>query len=136
MPRLMQRTRLITRFAMTLGLLSAPGCSLDVTTEGLAVFAIVSGDQQTVQTGAVAQPFTVRAYTASAQSIQDVRVKWTIASGGGSLSASSTTTDDTGATTVVYTAGTTPGTAAIVASAEGITVTFHVEVVAASNVRL
>src|SRR5512147_427780 len=111
MPRLLRRSFSHTRFVGTLGLLSLAGCSLDTAPEGLAVMTIVTGDQQTVQVGAVASPLSVRAYTANAQSIENEPVKWAITSGGGSLSATSTLTDDTGVATVTYTAGPAPGTA-------------------------
>ena len=134
MPRVFRRSSSRhLRFVSLLGLLALPACSLNVEQQGLSVLVIVSGDQQNVQPGGVALPLTVRAYTGEAHSIPDLQVKWNIASGGGSLSATTTTTDDTGATTVVYTAGNTIGTSIITASAEGISVTFHVNVVAASG---
>lgn len=133
MPRLLRRSLSHTRFVGTLGLLSLAGCSLDTAPEGLAVMTIVTGDQQTIQVGAVASPLTVRAYSASAQSIENEPVKWAIASGGGSLSATSTLTDDTGAASVTYTAGGAPGTATITATAQSIRVTFNITIIPASG---
>ena len=133
MPRLLRRSLSHTRFVGTLGLLSLAGCSLDTAPEGLAVMTIVTGDQQTIQVGAVASPLTVRAYSASAQSIENEPVKWAIASGGGSLSANSTLTDDTGAASVTYTAGGAPGTATITATAQSIRVTFNITIIPASG---
>lgn len=133
MSRLLTRALSHSRFVGTLGLLSFAGCSLDTAQEGLAVMTIVTGNQQTVQVGAAASPLTVRAYTADAKSIQNEPVKWAIISGGGSLSATDTLTDDTGAATVTYTAGPTTGTAMIRATAENISVTFNIMIVAASG---
>ena len=133
MPLLLRRSLSHTRFVGTLGLLSLAGCSLDTAPEGLAVMTIVTGDQQTVQVGAMASPLSVRAYTANAQSIENEPVKWAIASGGGSLSATSTLTDDTGVATVTYTAGPAPGTATITATAESIRVTFNITIIPVSG---
>jgi|KBSSwiStaDraftv2_1062776.scaffolds.fasta_scaffold1240650_2 hypothetical protein len=119
-----------------IGLMSvAGGCfSLDTSIEGLAVLAIISGNQQTIQAGAAAPAaLVVRAYDENAISLPDVDVDWTINTTGGSLSATSTTTDDTGTASVTFTAPTTPGNVQIRASAEGLSVTFNLTVVPASG---
>ena len=61
-----------------IGLLSlAGGCvSLDTSVEGLAVLAIISGNQQTVQVGAVAPAaLVVRAYNQDAIALPDIAIR-------------------------------------------------------------
>ena len=119
-----------------IGLLSlAGGCvSLDTSVEGLAVLAIISGNQQTVQVGAVAPAaLVVRAYNQNAIALPDIDVDWTINTNGGSLSAASTVTDDTGTSSVNFTAPSTPGNVQVRATAEGLSVTFNLTVIAASG---
>lgn len=118
-----------------IGLLSiASGCGLDTSIEGVAVLAIISGNQQTVQVGSVAPAaLVVRAYDQDAIAVPDVDVDWSIITTGGSLSASSTVTDDTGTSSVTFTAPSTAGTVQVRATAEGLAVTFNLIVAPASG---
>jgi hypothetical protein len=124
------------RIAGSLALLAIAGC-LDVNDnqEGLAVLAIVSGNQQTLQAGGAAVPLVVRAYNASAVALQGVGVSWAVVSGGGSITPSSNQTDDTGTASVNYTPPATVGAGAVQvrASAEGLSVTFNIIITAASG---
>jgi hypothetical protein len=107
------------------------GClSIDSPT-GLGLVIIVSGNEQTVQTGAAAAvPLVVRAFDTSAAPMPGVTVTWSVASGGGSVTPISTVTDGSGQAFANYTAGTTTGDAQIRATAEGLTVTFTITVAA------
>jgi hypothetical protein len=110
------------------------GClSIDNET-GLGLVIIVSGNEQTVQTGAAAAvPLVVRAFDTSTAPMAGVTVNWSVASGGGSVTPTSTITDGAGQASANYTAGTTTGEAQVRATAEGLTVTFTVTVAAAAG---
>lgn len=127
-----QRKRFRAPLFAAISAASLSAClSLETPDGGLALLAIVSGNEQTVQTNAAAaSPFTVRAFGNDAQSLRDVAINWSIASGGGTLSSSQTVTDDSGHAAVSYTAGNTPGTVTVRATAEQLTVTFTVTVIA------
>jgi len=107
------------------------GClSIDSAT-GLGLIIIVSGNEQTVQTGAtVAVPLVVRAFDTSTAPMAGVTMNWSVASGGGSVTPTSSVTDDAGQASTNYTAGTTTGDAQVRATAEGLTVTFTFTVAA------
>ena len=131
-PKTFKRYRLLG----LIGLMSvAGGCfSLDTSIKGLAVLAIISGNQQTIQPGAAAAaPLVVRAYDENALALPNIKVTWSINTTGGSLSGTSTTTDDTGTASVTFTAPSTPGNVQVRASAEGLSVTFNLTVVPASG---
>jgi hypothetical protein len=114
---------------------SGGGCfSLDTAQEGLALLAIISGTQQTIQVGSTnAAPLVVRAYDANAIALQDIKVDWTVPPNSGTVSATRTLTDDTGTSSVTYTPPSSPGTVQVRATAEGISVTFNLIIAPASG---
>jgi hypothetical protein len=128
------------RFAPRLvivGLIAASGgcLSIDTSNEGVAVLTVATGNDQTVQVGKTAAvPLVVRAFDNAAQPMEDVEITWSInPAGGGSVSTVTTTTDDAGFSQVDFTAGPTAQTVFVRASAEGLTVSFTMTVVAASG---
>ena len=128
--------RFTPRLAIAALIATSAGClSLDTTDEGVAVITVATGNEQTVQTGqAAAVPLVIRAFDNAAQPIEGVEVTWSVnPSSGGSVSTSKTTTDSAGFTQVDFTAGATAGTVFVRASADGLTVSFTITVVAASG---
>ena len=63
--------------------------------------------------------------------MEGVTVDWDVPGNGGALSATTTVTDDTGTASVTYTPPSAPGTVQIRATAEGLTVTFNLTIIAA-----
>lgn len=110
------------------------GClSIEQSADELAVLLIVSGNNQNVPIGSTtAAPLVVRALDNSAAPLPGATVTWTVAQGSGSVSAATTITDDSGQASVTFAPGTTTGTTTVKASSEGLTVTFTLEVVAAT----
>jgi hypothetical protein len=115
---------------------ASAGClSIDTSDDGVAVLTVATGNDQTVQTGKdAAVPLVVRAFDNAAQPMEGVEVAWSInPSGGGSVNPVTSTTDDAGFSQVNFTAGPTAQTVFVRATAEGLTVSFTMTVVAASG---
>jgi hypothetical protein len=128
--------RLGPRLAVAVLLAASPGClSIDTEVEGVAVLTVVSGNNQNLQVGSTnAVPLVVRAFDNSTQPMEGVQVTWTVSpTTGGTVSAESTTTDDAGFTQINFTPGSTPGTVFVRATADGLTVSFTVNITAASG---
>ncbi len=105
--------------------LSEPG-------DGVAVFTVIGGNGQTIPVNTVApQPLTVRAIDERTGGLPGVQVDWLIVVGTGTLSASSTVTDDDGSSAITFTAGSETGPVQVRATAEGLRITFTIEVVSA-----
>jgi hypothetical protein len=124
------------RLAIAVMLAAAPGClSIDTEVEGVAVLTVVSGNNQNLQVGSTnAVPLIVRAFDNSTQPMEGVQVTWAVdPSTGGTVSSATTTTDDAGFTQINFTPGSTPGTVFVRATADGLTVSFTVNVIAASG---
>lgn len=99
---------------------------------GVAVFTVIGGNGQTIVINTVApQPLTVRAIDDRTGGVPGVTVDWNIVSGTGALSASSTVTGDDGSTAITFTAGSQAGPVLVRATAEGLRVTFTIEVLSA-----
>lgn len=115
-------------------LLFIAGClSVDDSANKLAALSIVSGNNQSVRIGSTtAAPLVVGALDNSAAPLPGATVTWTVSQGTGTVSAATTITDESGRTSVTFTPGATTGTTMVKASAEGLSVTFTVEVVAAT----
>ena len=129
-------SRLGPRVAVALLLAASPGClSIDTEVEGVAVLTVVSGNNQNLQVGSTnAVPLIVRAFDNSTQPMEGVQVAWTVSpTSGGTVSSATTTTDDAGFTQINFTPGSTPGTVFVRATADGLTVSFTVNVIAASG---
>jgi hypothetical protein len=129
-------SRLGPRVAIALLLAASPGClSIDTEVEGVAVLTVVSGNNQNLQVGSTnAVPLIVRAFDNSTQPMEGVQVTWTVSPAtGGTVSSATTTTDDAGFTQINFTPGSTPGTVFVRATADGLTVSFTVNVIAASG---
>jgi hypothetical protein len=111
--------------------LIAGGClSISEPNGGLAVFSVVSGNNQVVLVNTAASaPLAVRAIDDKIGGLPGVTVQWSIVSGTGTLSATSSVTDETGVTSVNFTAGASAGPVLVRATAEDLRVTFTVEVV-------
>jgi hypothetical protein len=111
--------------------LIAGGClSISEPGGGLAVFSVVSGNNQVVLVNTAASaPLAVRAIDDKIGGLPGVTVQWSIVSGTGTLSATSSVTDETGVTSVNFTAGASAGPVLVRATAEDLRVTFTVEVV-------
>ncbi|MEO8192701.1 MAG: hypothetical protein ABI681_02545 [Gemmatimonadales bacterium] len=127
--------RLRSRILEVAGTLSLAACfNLGDVNQGLSVLAIVGGNNQTIAVGSTdAQPLSVRALDAGAVAIEGVRVSWTVSSGGGSVSDVTLLTDAQGLASVTYRPGTSTGPVVVKATAEGLTVTFNLTVVAAGT---
>ena len=103
--------------------------------EGLSVFTIIGGNNQTIAVSAVAAPLVVQTLDHTASPMGGVTVNWAITTGNGTLSAPSTVTDDTGNTAITFTASATPGVVQVRATAEDLRLTFNLNVIASSAVR-
>lgn len=128
--------RFAPRTAIALFIAMSGAClSIDSEIEGVAVLTVVSGNEQTLQVGSTnAVPLVVRAFDNAAQPMEGVTVTWSVnPSSGGTVSTSSTTTDGAGMTQVNFTPGSTPQTLFVRASAEGLTVSFTLTIVAATG---
>jgi hypothetical protein len=126
--------RFAPRVALALIIGGSAGClTISTADEGVAVLTVVSGNEQNVQVGTTAaSPLVIRAFDNGAGPMGDVEVKWTTSpSSGGTVSESSTTTDETGFTQINFKAGTTPGQVFVRATADGLTISFTINVVAA-----
>ena len=124
------------RLAIAISLAASPGClSIDTDVEGVAFLAVVSGNNQDLQVGSTnAVPLVVRAFDNATQPMGDVEVTWAVnPSSGGTVSTASTTTDDAGFAQVNFTPGSTPQTVLVRATADGLTVSFTINIVAASG---
>ena len=124
------------RLAIALFLAASPGClSIDTEVEGVAVLTVVTGNNQNLQVGSTnAVPLVVRAFDNSTQPMEGVQVTWDVSpSSGGTVSSATTTTDDAGFTQINFTPGSTPGTVFVRASADGLTVSFTINIIAASG---
>ena len=124
------------RLAIALFIAASGGClSLDTQAEGVAVLTVVTGNDQTLQVGATnAVPLVVRAFDNAAQPMEGVTVTWTVnPANGGTVNPTSTTTDEAGLTQVNFTPGSTPQAVFVRASAEGLTVSFTITIVAATG---
>lgn len=115
--------------------LALGGClSIDSPLGGAALVVIVSGNEQTIAPNATTpNPLVVRVFDNAAAPLEGVSVTWSVNSGGGAVSQQTTTTDGAGLTSVNYTAGAATGTSQVRATAEGLTVTFTVSIVAAAG---
>lgn len=115
--------------------LALSGClSIDSPLGGAALVIIVSGNEQTIAPNATTpNPLVVRVFDNAAAPLQGVTVTWTVPSGGGVVSQATTTTDGAGVASTNYTAGAATGTSQVRATAEGLTVTFTVAIVAAAG---
>ena len=124
------KKRLRPRIIGAAALMSFAGClSVDAPFDGVALLTIISGNEQNVNVNtAAAQPLVVRAYDNAAQPMVGVNVDWTVATGG-TISASTSTTDATGSTQVNFTAGANAGPVQVRATADGLTVTFTMQVI-------
>ena len=110
------------------------GClSIDQDQSGIAVLLIVSGNNQSLTVNSTnAAPLVVRALDNSAAPLPGATVTWSITQGTGTVSAATTLTDDAGQTSVTFNPGTSTGTNQIKATAEGLSVTFTIQVAAAT----
>jgi hypothetical protein len=115
--------------------LALSGClSIDSPLGGVALVVIVSGNEQTVAPNATTtNPLVVRVFDNAAAPLEGVPVTWTVTSGGGAVTQVTTTTDSAGMASNNYTAGAATGTSQVRATAEGLTVTFTVSIVAAAG---
>ena len=128
--------RFAPRLAFGLLVAGSTGClSLDTTDEGVGLLTVATGNDQTVQAGKTASvPLVVRAFDNAAGPMEGVDVAWSVSpTSGGSVSTVTTTTDGAGFAQVDFTAGSTPGVVFVRASADGLTVSFTMTVVAASS---
>lgn len=122
--------------AIALLLTVSAGClSIDTEVEGVAFLTVVSGNNQNLQVGSTnAVPLVVRAFDNASQPMEGAQITWAVnPSSGGSVSSSSTTTDSAGFSQIDFTPGATPGTVFVRATADGLTVSFTITVVAASG---
>jgi adhesin/invasin len=88
---------------------------------------ITAGNNQTVAVGQQApQSLTVAVQDANGSGVPGIAVTFSVSSGPGTVATSQTTSDSTGHASTTLTAGATPGTISILASAVGKTVTFTV----------
>jgi hypothetical protein len=130
--RFMARLTLpIARATGALAIIALSGClSVSDTTDGLAVLAIIGGNNQTLQAGSATSsaPLAVRTLKQSGAPMAGVAVIWTITSGGGTLSAPSSVTDDSGDASVTYKPGTASGVTVVKATAENLTLNFTLNV--------
>jgi len=120
-------------FAMA-ALLFFAGClSVDQSADGLAALSIVSGNNQNVPLGSTnAAPLVVRALDNSAAPLPGATITWAVSQGSGTVSAATTLTDEAGQASVTFNPGSTTGTTTVKATAEGLSVTFTLQVVAAT----
>lgn len=127
-------SRFAPRSLAAAALISFGGClSIDAAPEGIGVLIIVSGNNQTLAPGSTnAAPLVVRALDQNGAPLPGETVTWGISQGSGAVSASTTITDNEGNASVNFTAPTATGTNSIRASAEGLTVTFTIQVAAAT----
>jgi hypothetical protein len=134
MPVMSAVKRFTPRFAIALSLAVSSGClSLDTASDGLAVFVIASGNEQTLQVGATnGAPLVVRALGSSGEPVEGIGVTWSVSpTTGGTLNSMTSTTDGAGFAQVTFTPGNTPGTVTVRATASGLTLPFTITVVAA-----
>jgi hypothetical protein len=127
--------RLGPRLGIALVMATSPGClSIDTSDEGVAVLTVATGNNQTVEVSkAAAAPLVLRAFDNGAGPMEGVEIRWSVEpSSGGTVSSSTTTTDSAGFAQVNFTAGSAPGTVFVRASADGLTISFTITVVAAS----
>lgn len=124
-------TRMLASAGMALTLLFAAACDDDddpvapVATE----LEITSGDNQTIAVNTAAAALTVTLLDQDDDPLQGRTVNWAIAGGDGTLSGATSVTDAQGQATITFTAGATPGAAAVTASVPGVTpVTFDITV--------
>ena len=111
------------------------GClSLDVDQpDGISVLVIVSGQNQTIPLGSTtSNALVVRGFDMNAAPVPGAVITGAVTQGTGTVSAATTTTDETGQTSVKFTPGATTGENRITATGEGLTVTFILQVVAAT----
>ena len=110
-------------------LLTLSSCeSLPDVTPGIGALEIVGAPTQELFVGANAVALVVRALDQSAAPAPGITVNWTIVSGGGALSATSSVTDAAGMASVSYTPPATPSSVFVRAVAEGLSVTFTINV--------
>ena len=124
-------TRKFLRRTAVAAALALSGClSISDPPEGLTVFSIIGGNNQTVTVNTFAlSPLVVQTLDQAAAPMSGVTVTWEILSGTGTLSASSTPSTENGTATITFKAGGTPGPVQIRAQAEDLRVTFQVDVV-------
>jgi hypothetical protein len=107
--------------SLLIGSAAIGGCTLatDVTVPGTLIK--VGGDEQTAAANtALPTPLTVAVVNQFGQTLQNVTVNWSIASGGGSLSSNALLSDEGGLASVGYTTGPTAGQAVIKARVNGV----------------
>lgn len=123
-------SRFAPRSLAAAALISFGGClSVDTTPAGIGALVIVSGNNQALAPGATnAAPLVVRALDQNAAPLPAETVTWAVAQGSGTISASTTITDDAGQASVNFTPGAGIGANSIRATAEGLTVTFTIQV--------
>lgn len=124
MPPVCRRTRpRMTSCLMLLSALALAACGGDGGTNPLtpSTIARVSADSQATQVGvAMAQPLVVLVTGGDGAPLAGAAVAWTVNAGGGSVSATADTTDAAGHAETVYTPGTAPGAAHVVATVNGL----------------
>jgi len=129
-----RQARFVPRSLAAAALLFLGGClSIDQAPSGIAVLLIVSGNNQTIAPGSTnASPLVVRALDAGAAPLPGSTVTWSVSQGSGSVSAATTLTDDAGQASVNFTPGSATGTSQVKATSEGLTVTFTINIAAAT----
>ena len=118
--------------SMALSALALSAClTISDPVEGLSVFAIVGGNNQSIVVGTIApSPLSVQALDHAAALLPGITVDWIISSGAGTLSAASTVTGEDGMTAINFTASASPGPVLVRATAEDLRLTFTVNVTA------
>jgi hypothetical protein len=136
MLRTVSSARPFIRSASAAALIALSGClSVEGSNEGLGVLTVVSGNNQSLTTNSTtaSEPLVVRALDQLAGPLGDVEVQWTVFAGGGRVTPTASITDGAGNASTAYIPGSTPGTVLVRASAEGLTVTFTINVTAPST---
>lgn len=115
--------------------LSAGCFSLDVDTNRVSLLQGLNAGDLNIEAGSTTGlDLVVRAFDTNVQPMEGVEVHWSLSSSSaGTLSATSTTTDGSGLTQVTFKPGNTPGGVSVRASADGVSVSFAITIVAASG---
>lgn len=129
---LSKRTSKAHSILLVLAALVLGGCNSNTNEPNVASgLSAVSGNEQFATVGsAAANPLVVMVVDQNGQPLSSSTVTWQVTGGGGTVSDSTSTSDTHGHASVTYTAGVTPGTATVVATANQLwTATFTIHVV-------
>jgi hypothetical protein len=114
MLRTLKRDVAFRMVAVIMAAASVSGCTLDTDVTAPGSLIKVSGDRQTAPVNTpLPVLLTVAVVNQFGQTLQNVTVTWSIASGGGSLSSNTLLSDEGGLASVTYTTGPTAGQAII-----------------------